>query len=341
MGQGISKGLDKIGKWFSDRPKVFVNNWKHNFQVISDVAVAVFKVVEKGVSSFFKFITDSFNNTTKFITKLWKNTWNGISEFFEKIWNGIKKFFTPIINWLGDVIDDTVKSISKTWSKTWNGISDFFSDIWKTMKKTGSHAINSLHDTFFDVLGKIGKIFSDTWNGIKDGFKDMWNAMKQLAGDGINAVIKIPNSGIDGINGLIHDFGGPKSAIGHIPSVKFANGTGAIDRLTHAVLNDGNDSPETGNKETIIHPNGKMELVQGTNTERLLLPGTEILNARETAMFMGMQGIKHFANGTGFWGKVLSGLSGAGSFVGNIAGKAWDGLKNGVEKFTKMFDYLS
>lgn len=173
---------------------------------------------------------------------------------------------------------------------------------------------------------------------VSDGFGDMWNGLKKLAGDGINAVIKIPNAGIDGINGLIHDFGGPKKAIGHIPKVKFANGTGVIDRLTHAVLNDGNDSPETGNKETLIHPNGKMELVQGRNTERLLLPGTEVLNARETAMFMGLQGVKHFAGGTGFWSKLLSG---AGNAVSNIAGSAWSGLKNGVDKFTKMFSYIT
>ena len=321
---------DAIGKYFADRPKVFVNNWKRNFQIISDFAVGIFKFVEKGVSSFFKFIIDSFNSSTKFITKVWRNTWDGISDFFSDIWKGIKKFFTPIINWLSDIISDTVKSISKNWSKTWNGISDFFSDIWKTMKKTGSSAINSIHDTFFDVLGKIGKIFSDTWNGIKNGFSDMWNGMKKIAGDGINAVIKIPNQGIKGINGLIHDFGGPKSAIGMIPEVKFASGTGAfsgnrraITKPTLAMLNDGYDSPETGNKETLIHPNGAMELVEGINTQRLLLPGTEVLNATETKTIQQMMGISHFADGTGFFSGI------------------WNGIKSGVEKFTKMFGFIT
>lgn len=330
IGKGISKGLDAIGKYFADRPKVFVNNWKRNFQIISDFAVGIFKFVEKGVSSFFKFIIDSFNSSTKFITKVWRNTWDGISDFFSDIWKGIKKFFTPIINWLSDIISDTVKSISKNWSKTWNGISDFFSDIWKTMKKTGSSAINSIHDTFFDVLGKIGKIFSDTWNGIKNGFSDMWNGMKKIAGDGINAVIKIPNQGIKGINGLIHDFGGPKSAIGMIPEVKFASGTGAfsgnrraITKPTLAMLNDGYDSPETGNKETLIHPNGAMELVEGINTQRLLLPGTEVLNATETKTIQQMMGISHFADGTGFFSGI------------------WNGIKSGVEKFTKMFGFIT
>lgn len=31
----------------------------------------------------------------------------------------------------------------------------------------------------------------------------MWIGMKRLAGDGINAVIALPNAGIDGINKLI------------------------------------------------------------------------------------------------------------------------------------------
>lgn len=334
---GIIKGAQDffkgIGKWFGQAWKTISGffskvmnfakkDWKELLLLLVNPFAGAFALIYKHNDKFRK----NVNNLVKAVVNYFKDMGKNIS----KIFGDIKDF-----------IADTLSSIGKIWNKSWKSIFNFFSDTWNNIKKFGSNSINSLKGTFDDVLGKISKAFGNTWNGIKDGFADMWNTMKQLAGDGINAVIKIPNAGIDGINGLIHDFGGPKSAIGHIPKVKFADGTGAIDRLTHAVLNDGNDSPETGNKETIIHPNGKMELVQGQNTERLLLPGTEILNARETAMFMGMQGIKHFANGTGFWGKVLSGLAGAGSFVGNIAGKAWDGLKNGVEKFTKMFDYIT
>ena len=73
-----------------------------------------------------------------------------------------------------------------------------------------------------DALTNIAKFFKDTWDNVKNGFSDMWDGMKHLAGDGINAVIAIPNTGIDGINGLIQDFGGPKNAISKIPKVKFA-----------------------------------------------------------------------------------------------------------------------
>lgn len=334
---GLVKGAQDffkgIGKWFGQA-------WK----AVSRFFSKVMNFVKKDWKEILLFIVNPFAGAFALIYKHNAKFRKAINKLVKDVVNFFKdmgKSISNIFNDIKDFITHTLGVVGKAWNKGWKGIFDFFKDTWNGLKKFGSDAINSLKGTFDSVLGKIGKAFGDTWKGVKDGFSDMWNTMKQLAGDGINAVIKIPNAGIDGINGLIHDFGGPKSAIGHIPKVKFAQGTGAIDRLTHAVLNDGTDSPETGNKETIIHPNGKMELVQGQNTERLLLPGTEILNARETAMFMGMQGIKHFANGTGFWGTVLKDVKGVGSFVGNVAGSAWNGLKNGVEKFTKMFDYIT
>lgn len=334
----IEKAWNGTVKFLSKIWNPVQKTWNKAWKLIQKAFEFVWKILSKFIKNEFNFWKKLFTVTLNFITKAWNKAWNAVSKTFESIWNGMKKFFKPIINWFGDVISDTLKAIKKIWNKTWDSISDFFSDTWNGMKKFGSKAINSLKDTFDDVLGKIGKSFGDTWTGVKNGFSDMWNGMKDLAGKGINAVIKIPNAGIDGINGLIHDFGGPKNALGKIPKVKFANGTGAINQLTHAILNDGNDSPETGNKETLIHPNGKMEIVQGRNTERLLLPGTEVLNASETAMMMGMSGTKHFAGGTGFWSKLISG---AGSTISNVAGSLWGGLKNGVEKFTKMFSYIT
>ncbi|MGZ0942332.1 hypothetical protein ACXOJI_09300, partial [Streptococcus thermophilus] len=77
-----------------------------------------------------------------------------------------------------------------------------------------------------NALTNITNFFKNTWDGISKGFGDMWNGMKSLAETGINAVIDIPNAGIDGINSLISDFGGSKNAISKIPHVKFADGTG-------------------------------------------------------------------------------------------------------------------
>lgn len=325
--ESFAKTVKKI---FSGIVNWFKKDWKEILLLIVNPFAGAFALVYKHNDKFRKAV----NQLVKDVINFFKNMGKSIADVFNGIFKSVNKSYDAI----KDFIYDTSNGMYKSWKKTWNNIFDFFSDTWNGMKKFGSKAINSLKDTFDDVLGKIGKSFGDTWTGVKNGFSDMWDGMKKLAGDGINAVIKIPNAGIDGINGLIHDFGGPKNALGKIPKVKFANGTGAINQLTHAILNDGNDSPETGNKETLIHPNGKMEIVQGRNTERLLLPGTEVLNASETAMMMGMSGAKHFAGGTGFWSKLISG---AGSTISNVAGSLWGGLKNGVEKFTKMFGYIT
>jgi tape measure domain-containing protein len=333
----VYKHNDKFKKSVNDLVKSVVNFFKDMGKNISNIFNGIINFIVKTWQNLLKQTIAIDTAIYKAITGAFKAVFNFIRDIFNSIYKTVSKIFNSI----KDFIADTSHNIYKNWVNNWKSIFNFFGDIWDGIKKIGSKAINSLKDTFDDVLGGIGKSFNNTWNGIKNGFKDMWDGMKQLAGDGINAVIKIPNAGIDGINGLIHDFGGPKSALGKIPKVKFATGTGAIKELTHAVLNDGNDSPETGNKETIVHPNGKMEIVQGQNTERLLLPGTEILNAKETAMFMGMQGVKHFASGTGLWSSILNGVKGAGEFVGDVASSAWNGVKDGVDKFTKMFDYIS
>lgn len=332
--KGLSKwfgqAYKKVMSFFKGILKFVKKDWKEILLFIVSPFAGAFALVYKHNAKFRKAV----NNLVKSVVKFFKNMGKSVTKLFKNMVDALSDSY----KWLSKTFGHVTSSISKAFKKSWNSIKNFFSDTWNGMKKFGHDAIWSIKNTFDDVLGKIGSAFSNTWKSIKSGFSDMWAGMKQLAGEGINAVIKIPNAGISGINGLIHDFGGPKHAIGKIPKVKFANGTGAIDKLTHAVLNDGNDSPETGNKETIIHPNGKMEVVQGTNTERLLLPGTEVLNAKETAMFMGLQGITHFANGTGFWKNLVSGVGGT---ISGIAGKAWDGLKNGVAKFTKMFEYIT
>lgn len=168
----------------------------------------------------------------------------------------------------------------------------------------------------------------------------MWDGMKKLAGDGINAVIALPNAGIDGINKLISDFGGSKEAISKIPKVKFAGGTGMfssyrnpITKPTLATLNDGYDSPETNNQEMVILPNGKSFLPQGRNVEYLLPAGSEVINASELAMLMGVER-GAFAKGTGFWSKIWDTAT-------NVAGSVWDTMKNGVDKFMKMIEFVT
>lgn len=336
----FTKYLNRVKKLLTNALDVISKTWSKSWNAVSKFFSKIWHAIEKAFKIYLNNLKNSLHAALDFISKVWNASWKAISNFFKKTWHGIKNFFTPIIKWLKSTISTTLNSISKTWNRIWRSVSRFFSNTWKNMKHTGHDAIWSLKNTFDDVLGRIHKAFSNTWSKIKEGFKSMWDGMKTLAGKGINAVIKIPNTGIGGINSLIHDFGGPKHAIRKIPKVAFATGTGAfgnvrraITKPTLAVLNDGNDSPETGNQEMLIHPNGQSELVQGRNTPRILGAGTEVLNAKETAMLMGMQAMP-FKSGTGFWSRAWNGVT-------NVAGNAWSGLKNGVKKFTSMLKFIT
>ena len=327
LAKDAKKAFDNIVKWFKDIPKNLSKTWKN---------------IKDGAKSGMKELGSAITGKLSDIGKEWNKSWKKSKDYLSDRWDDMKDNTKKGIEYLGSSIRNKHDEIHDRWSKTWNKSKDFLSDRWDDINKdTKKKFGKDLKGLLFDNLDAIGNKFREIWNGIKDGFAKMWDGLKQLAGDGINAVIKLPNDGIDGINSLIHDFGGPKNAIGKIPKVKFANGTGffngyrnAITRPTLATLNDGHDSPETNNQEMVILPNGKAVLPQGRNAQMLLPAGSEVLNASELAMLAGLNNRQAFAKGTGFWSKIWNTAT-------NVAGSAWNGLKDGVDKFTKMLSFIT
>ena len=325
LAKNAKKAFDNIVKWFKDIPKNLSKTWEN---------------IKDGAKSGMKNLGSAITGKLSDIGKEWNKGWKKSKDYLSDRWDDMKGNTKESIKRLGSSIKDKHDEIHDRWSKTWNKSKNFLSDRWDDMNDDAKKKFGKdLKSLLFDNLDKIKNKFQDIWNGIKDGFGDMWDGMKRLAGDGINAVIKIPNDGIDGINGLIHDFGGPKNAIGKIPKVKFAGGTGLfssyrnpITRPTLATLNDGNDSPETNNQEMVILPNGKSFLPQGRNVEYLLPAGSEVINASELAMLMGVER-GAYAKGTGFWSRIWDTTT-------NVAGSVWDAMKNGVDKIMKMIEFV-
>lgn len=372
----IKNGAKKVGDFFVSVGKTIKNVAEiiAKILIFGNPVVLGFAKMYKENAKFRKFVKDvvktvgdlgkgidkKVNEIQKSTSKTWNSlkkntskTWNDISKSTLKVWDDIKdktsETWTDIkantresVSKLASNVKETHDKIHYRWSRTWQASKDFLSNRWDDINKdTKKKFGKDLKGLLFDNLDAIGNKFQEVWNAIKDGFRKMWDGLKQLAGDGINAVIKIPNSGIDGINQLIHDFGGPKDSISKIPKVKFANGTGMfssyrnpITKPTLATLNDGYDSPETNNQEMVILPNGKSFLPQGRNVEYLLPAGSEVLNASELAMLAGLNNRQAFAKGTGFWSKIWNTAT-------NVAGSVWDGLKDGVDKFTKMLSFIT
>lgn len=364
--KSISKGTDNIVKAIKNGAKkvgdFFVNvgkTIKNVAEIIAKILIfgnpvvlgfalmykesAKFRKFVKGIVNLVGDLKDGISKKTKEIKKSWDKHWDKTKEKASKTWDGIKDNAKENTEKLAKTIREKHDEIHDKWSKTWKKSKNYLSNKWdeindESKKKFGK----DFKDLVFDNLGKIGDKFQEIWDKIRNGFSELWSGLKQLAGDGINAVIKIPNDGIDGINSLIHDFGGPKESIKKIPKVKFAAGTGyfnsgyrnPITRPTLATLNDGNDSPETNNQEMVIFPNGKAVLPQGRNVQMLLPAGAEVLNASELAMLAGLNNRQAFAKGTGFWSKIWNTAT-------SVASSAWSGLKDGVDKFTKMLSFIT
>lgn len=353
MTKSTKKGFEKTKTYFTGGEKgikAFTNTAK-KLLVISNPVVAGFELMYKHNKPFKKFVDstvdhvkDMAKGVAKHMSNLkkdWGEKWDNVKKFASKTWENIKGNATEAMTALGKDIDKHHKGINKNWFDGWENSKKFLSKKWDeigalTQEKFGVNITKLITD----ALTNIGNFFKNTWDNVKKGFGEMWDGMKKLAGDGINAVIALPNAGIDGINKLISDFGGSKEAISKIPKVKFAGGTGMfssyrnpITKPTLATLNDGYDSPETNNQEMVILPNGKSFLPQGRNVEYLLPAGSEVINASELAMLMGVER-GAFAKGTGFWSKIWDTAT-------NVAGSVWDTMKNGVDKFMKMIEFVT
>lgn len=334
---GVSKGFKVVAK-------VVSNVWKGITSTTKKAWNLVYKYVIIPVTKVYKAVTKYIG---KLVTKTISKAWKTIKSLTHSAWLLVQNYIVKPVEYIWKIIKKyIIKNIVKGISTTWDTIKELTHDAWLLIKKytvnpvisaykTVSKWINKLLDTITNVLGRIKKVWNGIWNSISNTFKGIWKNIKSIAQDGINDVISILDTGIGGIDSVIHAFGGKKKAIGTISKVHLATGTGlfsdqrkAITKPTMAVLNDGNDSPETGNKEAVFLPNGQSGIVQGRNTKAMLPSGTEVLNASETKLLMGMQGITHFAKGSSNWfGNIMSGI---GSGIGDVSGwlvKKTAGLK--------------
>lgn len=196
-----------------------------------------------------------------------------------------------------------LSTFEKNYSKMSNQVKKINNALVKDLEKSFKSGESHINSDFDKFSKRFRKGWTNLCSGVRKTFNHFWTIMKREAGHGVNSVLRILNSGISKIDSVISEFGGKKSAVHHVGMVHYASGTGAlgttrraITKPTLAVLNDGNDSPETGNKETIWDTRtNEFGVIQGRNTPFLLQPGQEVLNATESKML----GFTHYASGTG------------------------------------------
>lgn len=326
VGKSVGKALSSMSKKWSGFKSSFKKSWNKHWSDAGKSLKNSWNGSLKHTREFFSNVGKKWDGWKSSFRKSWNSHWNTVTSNLHSAWNSSYKHTKDFFSSMGTKWAGWKKSWSHSWNNHWDTMRSNLHSYWN---KDLSHTRVFGH-SMGDWLSTFKKSFKSGWSGLGTGveniFKGLWKDLKRFAKDGMNDVIDIINGGINAVDSVIHTFGGKKKTIGDLSHVHFATGTGMfsgsrnpITKPTLAMLNDGHDSPETGNKETLIHANGVAELIQGTNVMRLLEPGAEVLNASETRML----GLSHFSNGTGvggFFGDILnsvtSGISGVTSWVG-------------------------
>jgi|GEM_PF-1460968 len=309
LGKNMSKGIKSswkgVTKWFSKIGKNIQKSWKGMTKWFTKLG----KNMSKGIKSSWKGVTKWFSNVGKDIQKAWKGMTKWFTKLGKNMSKGIKSSWKSMVKWFSGIAEDIKKAwhgMTSWFSKlghgmasglksAWKHVTGWFSDIgkgirnaWRGMTSWFSHLGSNMASGIKSGWHGMTSWFTNLAKSIKSVFDHLWSGIKDGAASIINTII-------DDINGTgknISNFTHGKIKFGKIEHVHFYQGTGPIKNPILGVLNDGNDSPATGNREGLLHKNGLLEVLNGTNIKRLLLPGDEVIKASDMASLF------HFADGT-------------------------------------------
>lgn len=291
--------------------------WQASWNGLVKIASAIWKPISKPIQAGLKLIQSLIRVGLKVISRIWQNEVNFWSRIISIVWRTIEKVVTTGMRSLEAVIKPILKAISGVWNSTWNAISNFFGDVWSGMSKTGKSVFGGIRDWMGGILDAISKKWSDVWNGLASAFSGIWDGIKSVAKSGWNAIIGFINTGVDGINSVIHFFGGKKETVPKLK--KLAHGTSANDRDELALVNDeGGDTYQ----EAIVRANGKVEIPKNRNQLVFLNRGDEVIPAKKTAE---MFGLNQYAKGKKGW------LSAAWDNVKDWAGDTFEAIEDALK----------
>ena len=327
-----TKSLQKSFKsWAKDAKKTWDSHWSDLHKSVGDF----WNKSKKATSDGTKKLLDKTKDYVKKSGKEWLKHHSYVSKISDDFQKNLKKSHGNMLDALKKTTANQLHKIASNFSDKWTAIKKDTAKKWSDMKTNASNWGRDMHSWFDGFNKKWSKGWSNLSHGIQNIFSNMWKSMKKLAKNAMNGLIDIVNGGIGAVNDVIYFFGGGHHTVKKLSH--FATGTGyfgsqrrAITEPTLAMVNDGNDSPETGNKEALYRPTtGEFGIFQGRNTTTMLMPGDEVLNASDTKMLMQSMGIAHFAKGG-----IGSFFSNIGNFFGGIG--SW--AKNTMDGMKKFFD---
>ncbi|WP_294831883.1 phage tail tape measure protein [uncultured Lactobacillus sp.] len=172
----------------------------------------------------------------------------------------------------------------KNWTNLWNGLPKKVANSLKKSRRKQSSGFKSLISSFESNAKDFNSHFNNWLSYLEKVFKNTFE-------------VDIPNYADKGIAKITSAVENATDTLDIADAFHFASGTDWRKRYgVPAVLNDGSDSPETGNREGILNPDGTIEVISGRNVKRRLWPWQDVINAHDMATMFGKA--YHFANGT-------------------------------------------
>lgn len=340
---GIKALQKSFMSWSKDAKKTWDSHWSDLHKSVGDF----WNKSKKATSDGTKKLLDKTKDYVKKSGKEWLKHHSYVSKISDDFQKNLKKSHGNMLDALKKTTANQLHKIASNFSDKWTAIKKDTAKKWSDMKTNASNWGRDMHSWFDGFNKKWSKGWSNLSHGIQNIFSNMWKSMKKLAKNAMNGLIDIVNGGIGAVNDVIYFFGGGHSTVKKLSH--FATGTGyfgsqrrAITEPTLAMVNDGNDSPETGNKEALYRPTtGEFGIFQGRNTTTMLMPGDEVLNASDTKMLMQSMGIAHFANGGigGFFSNIGKNVGNFFGGIGSWARNTMDGMKKFFEKAKEIVSH--
>lgn len=267
--------LYKHNKKFRQFVDGLVKSAKQFFEGIVKWFGNAWSSVTKGYNSFSRSFSKGWNSFTDGIGKAWNATWSYVGNIFSKYTDIYKRVIKTFIDFFTGNWNNLGKDIRGIWNALWGYVESIFGAKVGAIKSGIEGFGSKIWGTFQTIKDKVSGFWSDMWTGLQD-----------FARDGINNVIGVINTGIGGINTVIHTFGGKENAIGKIP--KFANGTKGAPKGLAVV----NDAPGEHYQEAIIDNSGRATVLEGRN---------RLVNFSGGEVVVPAHAMPHFANGTDNW----------------------------------------
>lgn len=337
--KNYTNGINYLEKSFKGYTKTAKKSWDSHWNALNKSVGTFWNKAKKSSSDGTKKLLEETKGYAKESGKEWLKHHSYVTDISDDFQKNLKKNHGNMLEALKKTTGDQLHKIANSFSDKWNAIKRDTAKKWSDMKSNASNWGRDMHSWFDGFNKKWRTGWSNLGKGIQNIFSGMWKSMQKLGKNAMNGLIDIVNGGIGAVNDVIYFFGGGHSTVKKLSH--FATGTGyfgsqrrAITEPTLAMVNDGNDSPETGNKEALYRPaTGEFGIFQGRNTTTMLMPGDEILNATDTKNLMNAMGIARFANGG-----IGSFFSNIGKNVGNFFGGIGSWAKNTMDGMKKFFD---